>query len=272
MIKLAISQNGMTYYSLDHPYELDRLKIGKFTYFKKYLGMTDYVGNFKSWLKRKNVLFLIGVYKGILVGWVMAEKWSELDADGRPVYVLRAVEVSPQVTRKHIGNTLFQLLSTATVGHLITKPVNESAKKFFTNMNFKVPSKSLPVNLSNNPGYMLLLESDKMAPTLGGVDYMFDNIEDLRTKLFPGEFVSVREGFQKKRLAKDLDVSDVVRLADGKKELPGELISEHKMMSSCKCGAFGAKKYFVTGKRSGVSIVCSGCGIERYFLPQNRFK
>lgn len=156
MIELAKHKNGITYYKLDNPYELDRLTFGEFIYFKKYLGMSDYIGNFKSWLKRSNVLIIVAVSQNKVIGWIMNEKWSEPSIDDKSVYALRAVEVSPEITKGGIGRTLFNLTSMAVYGHIITKPVNEIAKSFFTTMNFITPDQSSPINLSDHPGYMVL--------------------------------------------------------------------------------------------------------------------
>jgi len=192
MNELARYQDGIVYYKLERPYELDKLEFDEFTYFRKYLGMTDYVGNFKSWLRRQNVLLIIAVSQGKVSGWVMNERWNEPSSDGMPVTVLRAVEVSPRITRGGIGRTLFNLSSMVLLGHIITKPVNETAKKFFTSLNFTSPDMNSPINLSNHPGYLVLpdeLKSKNVITT--GVTVFEDAILKSKNLLFASEMVEI---------------------------------------------------------------------------------
>lgn len=47
----------------------------------------------------------------------------------------------------------------------------------------------------------------------------------------------------------------------------GKYLGMQKMKSPCQCGTLYAKKYLVKGGRKGISIICSNCKKERYFLP-----
>lgn len=207
MIELAKHQNGIIYYKLDNPYELDKLKFGEFIYFKKYLGMSDYIGNFKSWLKRSNVLIIVAVSQNKVVGWVMNEKWSEPSIDGKPVVVLRAVEVSPEITKSGIGRGLFNLTSMAVYGHIITKPVNEIAKSFFQSMKFISPSQSSPINLSNHPGYMVLkYDINRKLGVADGLTIHEDAVFNCKSLLFPSDMVEIiKEEAARKKLAEKSD-------------------------------------------------------------------
>jgi len=192
MNKLARYQDKIVYYRLERPYELDKLEFDEFTYFRKYLGMTDYVGNFKSWLRRQNVLLIIAVSQGKVSGWVMNERWNQPSSDGMPVTVLRAVEVSPRITRGGIGRTLFNLSSQVLMGHIITKPVNEAAKKFFTSLNFTFPDKNSPINLSNHPGYLVLPDELKNKNVIStGVTVFEDAIFKSKNLLFASEMLEI---------------------------------------------------------------------------------
>ena len=203
MIELAKHQNGITYYKLDTPYELDKLKFGEFIYFKKYLGMSDYVGNFKSWLKRSNVLIIVAVSQNKVVGWVMNEIWSEPSIDGKPVVALRAVEVSPEITKSGIGRGLFNLTSMAVYGHIITKPVNEIAKSFFQSMKFISPDQNSPINLSNHPGYMVLkYDAGRRLGVVDGLTIHEDAVFKCKSLLFPSDMVEIiKEEAARKKLA-----------------------------------------------------------------------
>lgn len=297
MIELARHQNGITYYKLDNPYELDKLKFGEFIYFKKYLGMSDYVGNFKSWLKRSNVLLIVAVSQNKVVGWVMNERWSEPSIDGKPVFALRAVEVSPDVTKSGIGRGLFNLTSMAVYGHIITKPVNEIAKSFFWSMKFVSPDQSSPINLSNHPGYMVLkYDISRRLGVVDGLTIYEDAVFKCKSLLFPSDMVElIKEEAARKKLAEksESDVGNVasednkaMKATNATSSSPesqsdqSSAVSEdsaidkfmamQKMMTPCTCGEFRAKKYQVSTDRDGIAIVCAGCGRERYFLPQKR--
>lgn len=156
MKELAKSENGITFYRLEHPAEIDKFRIGEYVYFKKHLGMSDYVANFKSWLRRKNILLIVAVFKGTIIGWVMNERWNDCSKDAGPVSVLRGIEVHPNIKRKGIGKVLFLLSSMILVGYIITKPVNENAKRFFSSLRFSSTQEDSPIELSNHPGYMAL--------------------------------------------------------------------------------------------------------------------
>ncbi len=88
MIELAYYDNGLRFSKLEYPYELDKLKIGKFEYFNKHLGMSDYMGNFSSWLKRPSVTLIVGINDITIVGWGMKKVEAEWKSWG-PIYVLR---------------------------------------------------------------------------------------------------------------------------------------------------------------------------------------
>jgi hypothetical protein len=55
--------------------------------------MSDYMGNFSSWLKRQSVTLIVGIDDVTIVGWVMTERWNQNAKDGRSVHVLRGIEV-----------------------------------------------------------------------------------------------------------------------------------------------------------------------------------
>lgn len=302
MIELACYDGGLRFSKLEYPYELDKLKIGKFEYFNKHLGMSDYMGNFSSWLKRQSVTLIVGIDDATIVGWVMTERWKQNAKDGRPIYVLRAIEVSPTIARKGIGKVLFLLSFKACFGHMLTKPVNSIAKAFFLSLGFQEPGKNCPVDLSSYPGYLFLPEGydlntipDELKLSKGGISECQKDIS-LKDMLRPEfssssvqdavavstkETVPVRENVRHnaaKTVPKTENEAQYVPSAvststpaiqcipDPAISKDREFLKEHKMMSPCSCGEYMTHKYAVSGKVPGFLFVCTACGKERYFL------
>lgn len=280
MFELGISDDDITFYKLEHAFELDKLTIGEFTYFRKYLGMSDYVSNFKSWLKRPSVVLVVAVRDNTVVGWSMNERWSSPASDGRPVYVLRGIEVSPKLARMGMGKKIFCFISGILVGHIITKPVNKIAKLFFESLNFVEPTHNSSVDLGNYPGYLVLEENRKQIVVCDGITPYDDKVKSCRLKLFPKEAVS--DSLINMKKEPEVSESSAECSAHVTTHVPGEeppedesgpvdfegkFLGEQKMMSPCKCGNFLVNKYMVTGKRSGTAFICTSCSVERYFLP-----
>ncbi|ETA66725.1 MAG: hypothetical protein PWQ51_452 [Methanolobus sp.] len=285
MFELGKSEDGIAFYKLEHAFELDKFTIGEFTYFRKYLGMSDYLSNFQSWLKRPTVVLVVAVKDNTVLGWSMNEKWSSPAKDSRPTYVLRGIEVSPKLARTGMGKKIFCFISGILVGHIITKPVNKIAKLFFESLDFVEPTHNSPVDLGNYPGYLILEESRKHVVACEGIIPYEDNVKACRHKLFPKEAVSDSLiNMKKEPEASDSDSpvegsGHVTTSVPGDKppedisspvDFEGKFLGEQKMMSPCKCGNFLVNKYMVTGKRSGTAFICTNCNVERYFLPMKK--
>ncbi len=304
MIELACYDGGLRISKLEYPYELDKLKIGRFEYFNKHLGMSDYAGNFRSWLKRQSVTLIVGIDDVTINGWVMTERWKQNAKDGRSVYVLRAIEVSPFIARKGIGKALFLLSFKACPGHMLTKPVNSIAKAFFLSLGFQEPGKNCPVDLSSYPGYLFLSEGyefhnvpNELKMSKGGIlECQKDiSIKDMFRPAFSS--VSIQDAgvvsAKETTLIRDA-IQDSISKAEPKTEVEGhyvqspspasipvqggsdptafksrEFLKEHKMMSPCGCGEYLTHKYAVSGNSPGFLFVCTACGKERYFLKNS---
>ncbi len=277
MFELGKNDEGISFCKLEHAFELDKLKIGEFTYFRKYLGMADYNSNFQSWLKRPSVVLVLALSDNKVVGWSMNEKWSSPSKDGRPVYVLRGIEISPKLARKGLGRNMFYFISNILIGHIITKPVNKNARLFFESMNFVEPSYTSPVDLGNYPGYLILEEDMKESISCKDVSNCEENITSCKLKLFPKEMISEAT---KSNISATKDEIEETHAKDPLPAVPdedttskesivfdGRFIGEQKMMSPCKCGNYVVNKYKVTGKRKGTAFICNDCHLERYFLP-----
>ena len=285
MFELGKSDDGITFYKLEHAFELDKLTIGEFTYFRKYLGMSDYLSNFQSWLKRPTVVLVVAVKDNTVLGWSMNEKWSTPASDGRPTYVLRGIEVSPKLARTGMGKKIFCFISGILVGHIITKPVNKVAKLFFESLDFVESTYKSPVDLGNYPGYLILEESRKKFVACDGILPNEANVKACRLKLFPkeavtGSLVNAKKETQASDKESPGGSSEHVTTHVSGEEPPedlaspvdfeGKFLGEQKMMSPCKCGNFLVNKYMVTGKRRGTAFICTSCSVERYFLPMKK--
>ncbi|WMW23165.1 hypothetical protein RE476_04870 [Methanolobus mangrovi] len=286
MFELARTDDGISFCKLEHAFELDKLKIGEFSYFRKYLGMADYFSNFNSWLKRPTVALVLAISGNTVVGWAMNEKWSSPSTDGRPVYVLRGIEISPQLARRGVGKNMFFLIANVLLGHVITKPVNKNAKLFFESLNFVEPSSSSPVNLGDYPGYLILDEGKKELLSFEDISVFESNIMSCKAKIFPKEIcLETAKNDVNTAEANDCAVLETVIVADSQTApltpsedenvadsqdpivFDGKFVGEQKMMSPCKCGHYLVYKYQVTGKRKGTAFICASCNVERYFLP-----
>lgn len=303
MIELAYYAGGLRFPKLEYSYELDKLKIGRFDYFNKHLGMNDYMGNFRSWLKRQSVTLIVGIDNITIVGWVMTEKWKLNAKDGRSVYVLRGIEVSPSIARKGIGRTLFALSFKTCSGHMLTKPVNSVAKAFFLSMGFQEPDRNCPVDLSSYPGYLFLPKAyelqdipHELIMSKGGIvecqkntslkdifrpDFTSISIQDTEEVPAAEEGMLIRN-IALDNIAKDGPGTEIDDNCAGCSTLPSvpvimdavdrgtyksrEFLKDHKMMTSCCCGEYVTHKYAVSGSPSGFLFVCTSCGKERYFL------
>ncbi|AGB49119.1 hypothetical protein Metho_0876 [Methanomethylovorans hollandica DSM 15978] len=302
MIELAYYNSGLRFFKLKYPYELDKLKIGRFDYFNKHLGMNDYMGNFSSWLKRQSVTLIVGIDNVTIVGWVMAERWKQNAKDGHPVYVLRAIEVSPSIARTGIGRTLFVLSFKACPGHMLTKPVNSVAKTFFLSLGFQEPDRNCPVDLSSYPGYLFLPEAyelqsipHELIMIKGGLVECQNetSVKDILRPAFTLNSLQDAEVTPEKEdtLIRSIGLNNIAKaepkaetdcncagysklssipviadVADQADSQSREFLKEHKMMTSCCCGEYMTHKYVVSGSSRGFLFVCTSCGKERYFL------
>ncbi|WP_292464026.1 hypothetical protein [Methanolobus sp.] len=295
MIEIAKNAEGVRFCVLEHPFELDKLEIGEFTYFKKHLGMSDYMANFKSWLKRPTVYLIVAVRDNHIVGWSMNESWSKPSSDRRPIFVLRAIEISPLLSHKGLGRALFILISRILPGHMITKPVNLEAKRFFSSLNFSLPAKNYPIELADHPGYLILDEGTKLSLSLDGMGVVQDWTAACKMKLFPKETPATHKepqlpvpatckvgnmskgadqpGNEIKGIAEHEKGSavEVALQSDSLSSIAGDVqegfIGNQKMLSSCECGENMADKFLLDGKKPGTAFVCTSCKKERYFLP-----
>lgn len=151
------------YIQLTEPEDLDRFiidEVGCASFSLLYnLGIPDYEKTFKTWLRKfPRPIFIICAEDKEILGWVYCEEWTEPASDGEPVYVLRTIETSIEDRGKGIGYRLLILTAIETPGYLITKPINEKARRFFLENEFldKDTIENPSINLQSSPGYLVL--------------------------------------------------------------------------------------------------------------------
>lgn len=148
-----------TYVLLTHPSDVDRVHISGFDFFRG-LGIIDYAETFKAWLRKfPRPVLVAALAKRDLIGWVHVDVWKGgRPRDGNAIYVLRAIEVRPEMRRRKIGLHMILLALRQTTGHMLVKPLNPIALKVFTSIGFQNPSdlRNPPVDMRAAPGHLIL--------------------------------------------------------------------------------------------------------------------
>ncbi len=136
----------------------------EFEFFKQ-MGIIDYKGTFKAWLRKfPKPIFIVAMENDSIIGWVHIDEWGEgVARDGNPVYVLRAIETAPELRKRKIGYRLVLLGVYLTVGYMVVKPINQRAEVFFNRVGFKERNefKNPPMELTKHPTYRILSMSKK---------------------------------------------------------------------------------------------------------------
>lgn len=159
---------SVTYYKLEGASEVDKFKIrgiedsalhGTGFEFFRGLGIIGYRQTFKMWLRKfPRPIFIVAVKEHEIVSWVFIEEWDNVARDGSSVWVLRAIETIMPLRKAKIGHRLLLLGLKHCVGYMITKPLTPEAARFFKRAGFREEDsfKRAPVDLSHNPGYLIL--------------------------------------------------------------------------------------------------------------------
>ncbi len=155
---------GYRFIKLEAPEDLENFSIDGFGYFRGF-GIIDYNRTFKAWLRKfPRPVFLVALSETSVVGWVHIDESNEGKSnDGNPIYVLRAIETLPELRRKKLGKRLVMLGLMNTVGYMVTKPVNPTARRFFMSLGFLNPldMPAPPLETQNYPNYLLMTMSAK---------------------------------------------------------------------------------------------------------------
>ena len=154
----------VSYHQIDTPIDIDRCKLKEFEFFRQ-MGIIDYKGTFKAWLRKfPKPIFIVAMNNDFILGWVHIDEWGEgVARDGNPVYVLRAIETAPDLRKKKIGYRLVLLGVQLTVGYMVVKPINQRAEQFFKRVGFREKNefRTSPMELSKHPTYRILPMSKK---------------------------------------------------------------------------------------------------------------
>ena len=165
----SLGRSGdIEYLKLEDASEIDRFHIvgveegdlagGGFEFFRG-LGIIGYRNTFKMWLRKfPRPVFIVAVKNRNIVSWVFIEEWDSSAKDGSAVWVLRAIETIVPLRKHRVGYRLMMLGAKHSVGYLITKPLTPEASRFFKRAGFMELEefRKVPIDLSRNPGYVIL--------------------------------------------------------------------------------------------------------------------
>ncbi len=161
-MKELLKSGNISYYKIENAREVDKLEIpeeeGGFDFFHG-LGIVGYDLAFKMWLRRfPRPVLIVAMKETLVLGWVYVEEWTESAYNGMPVYVLRAIEVHPELRKKGIGRMLLLLALKEVNGYMITKPLTREGSSFFRKAGFKSKDDFMnpPLDLSKQPNYVIL--------------------------------------------------------------------------------------------------------------------
>ncbi len=262
MLLLASNNGGNQKYVLfEQPKEVQYLSLEGLGYFKRTLGMGDYLEGFQSWISNQRSLLFGCVEGNALVGWCMFEQWEKGDRDGTPIYVLRTIEVRTMDRRKKIGLNLVALLALVAPGHIVTRPLSANAKAFFEGVGFISPPEDAHIDFHDKYGYLLLPSVVKRSlfsnPTDKELILEQGNIDrcsgSLRTHVLRDEISRV-SGFAQAFKA---------TLAMPNKEPEAEkiFIKTDTSKIACACGSKIITFYTIpNGKQEHISVECDRCG------------
>ena len=178
-MRILAKHGIVSYFQLDNAGDIDRCKLKEFEFFKQ-MGIIDYKGTFKAWLRKfPKPVFIVAMENDWILGWVHIDEWGEgVAKDGNPVYVLRAIETAPELRKRKIGYRLVLLGVKITVGYMVVKPINQRAEIFFKRLGFKEKSEFQrpPLELTKHPTYRILSLLKKQN-LIGHIDSYFEEVQ-----------------------------------------------------------------------------------------------
>jgi GNAT superfamily N-acetyltransferase len=267
MLELAVLKNEVDRYVLfEHLEEVEHMSLEKLGYFKKVLGMSDYLGSFKSWIRRPEPLVFGCLAQNLVIGWAMFERWEKTDKDRTPIFVLRMIEVAAKYRRKHIGRHLMALVMEAAPGHLVTRPLSQMSAAFFKKLGFIEPPPGLSIDLQDKYGYLLLPTVPKFRfvedHSSRGLTKNTENIkhcsDGLKTQVLRQE-IAKSPGFAHaftRVLTNPQQGSKGVWSTENK-----AFIKVDMARVACTCGSFDIGFFSITnGDQKYTSVECQRCG------------
>lgn len=265
MLRLASSVGSKAaYFAFQRAQEVEHLSLKGLGYFKRALGMDDYLTHYQSWIARPDAHLLGCVNGGSLLGWCMFEHWERSDRDRTPIYVLRMIEVQPKYRKQKIGLNLMALVSLVAPGHIVTRPLSAKSRSFFQKLGFIEPPPGAQIDFHDKYGYLLLPSSIKRR-FLGQarderLELHSDNITkysgQLKTLLLREE-ISKSPGFAQAFM----NALSAPATNPGEEGAEKVLIKTDTARIPCQCGSTTIEFYTISnGERDHLSVQCARCG------------
>ena len=269
MIGLATSSDGdRRYVVFEHSREVQNLSLRGLGYFKRTLGMSDYLGSFGSWIERRGPVLVGCLSEAQLLGWCMFEPWERSDRDRTPIFLLRTIEVDAKAREQGTGKHLMDLVFRLAPGHIITHPLNAHAQRFFKHLGFIEAPEVLREEMRDRYGYLLL-------PTLAKQELTLDRPDDL--VLHAADVQRFADGLRAEVLQKELVGAKSFAQAFAA-ALPGgttgalatEIRHSIRRVTSqvpCACGSIDIEFFTTSNGREYLSAECERCGRTWMTIP-----
>ena len=269
VIDLATSRDGdRRYVVFERSREVQNLSLRGLGYFKRTLGMDDYVGSFGSWIERRGPVLIGCLSEAQLLGWCMLEPWERNDRDRTPIFLLRTIEVGAQQRGQGMGRHLMNLVFRLAPGHMITHPLNAAAQRFFEHLGFLEAPEVFRDEMRDRYGYLLLPSSAKQELILEPPEDLVLHTADvqrfadtLRAEVLHKELVG----------AKSFAQAFAAALPGG---TTGALATEirHPIRSvtsqvPCACGSIDIEFFTTSNGREYLSAQCERCGRTWMTIP-----
>ena len=272
MLRLASSAGNETaYFAFQRAQEVEHLSLKGLGYFKKALGMDDYLAYFQSWIARPDAHLLGCVNGASLLGWCMFEHWDRHDREGTPIYVLRMIEVQPKQRKQKIGLNLMALVCFVAAGHMVTRPLSAKSKGFFRKLGFIEPPPSAQIDFHDKYGYLLLPSSIKRRFLRQAWDERLEVDSDNITKYSDGlKTLLLREKVSESQSFAQAFMNVVPAYATNAGEEAGEkvLIKTDTARIPCHCGSTTIEFYTISnGERDHLGVECARCGDTWLTIP-----
>lgn len=272
MLRLASSVGSeAAYFVFERALEVERLSLNGLGYFKRALGMDDYLSHYRSWIARPDARLLGCVNGDSLLGWCMFEHWDRDDRDRTPIFVLRMIEVQPKHRKQKIGLHLMILVSLVAPGHIVTRPLSAESKAFFQKLGFIEPPPNAQIDFHDKYGYLLLPSSIKRAFLRQAWDERLELDSDNITKysdqlkaLLLREKVSESPSFAQAFM----NALSAPATNPGEEAAEKVLIKTDTARTPCHCGSTTIEFYTISnGERDHLSVECARCGDTWLTIP-----
>ena len=269
MIELATSTDGdRRYVVFEHSREVQNLSLRRLGYFKRALGMSDYLGSFGSWIERRGPILIGCLSEAQLLGWCMIEPWERSDRDRTPIFLLRTIEVGARHRGQGVGRHLMDLVFRLAPGHMITHPLTAAAQRFFEHLGFIEAPEVLREEMRDRYGYLLLPSSAKQ-------ELILEPPEDL--VLHTADVQRFADAMRAEVLQKELVGAKSFAQAFAA-ALPGAITgtpaieNRHSIRSvtsqvPCACGSIDIEFFTAVNGREYLSAECERCGRTWMTIP-----